>query len=426
LLDFGVAKLLDEDLPHKTATGAAIGTPSYMAPEQCRGRSVDYRADIYALGVVIHEVLTGRRLFDADSGMDVLIKHVSEPPPSMSSVCPDLPEALDAPVLAMLAKRPDDRPRSAGVAVAALAERARANGLLGADSKDAAPPVGSFEQELARREAPTVKDAHPPAEDVPTVPKGGQKKPPSDGAQAVSVEPSGAVVVSVDVDVTAPDHDSTKARTMLAAVSPASGTLLSAAPPSAAVRPSVPEATLADTAAAPPPAPPAERRAAAPARSSRAWPYAAAVAVVAAAVALFQRSNDRARPGHDATTSAESAPPPASATAVPASTTVTIRLAVTPPDADVLLDSLRVGSASDPLVLPRSGQSRAIRIEKPGYEGQPLVIIPDRDLDLGPIALRPAPVPSSTTPASPPVRRPAATAGDHPDLDRPSQLKPPR
>ena len=98
-----------------------------MAPEQCRGQPVDHRADIYALGVVIHEMLTGKRLFQADSAMDVLIKHVNEPPRPMSEVCPDLPRELDAPVLAMLAKKPRDRPELGGRR-RGRARRARARG----------------------------------------------------------------------------------------------------------------------------------------------------------------------------------------------------------------------------------------------------------------------------------------------------------
>jgi serine/threonine-protein kinase len=155
LLDFGVAKLADDLTAHKTATGAAIGTPSYMAPEQCRARRVDHRADIYALGVVIHEMLTGQRLFQADSAMDVLMMHVGEPPRPMSEVCPDLPRELDAPVLAMLAKRPEHRPSSAGVAVAALAERARVSGVERKAPDESLVP-SSFERALARREAATA------------------------------------------------------------------------------------------------------------------------------------------------------------------------------------------------------------------------------------------------------------------------------
>src|SRR5262249_50063954 len=88
-------------------------------------RGVDHRADIYALGVVVHEMLTGRRLFDADSAVELFMLHVTAPPPPMSSVCPEVPSQLDAPVLAMLEKNPADRPGSAGEAIAALVARAR-------------------------------------------------------------------------------------------------------------------------------------------------------------------------------------------------------------------------------------------------------------------------------------------------------------
>lgn len=129
LLDFGVAKLVEGGQAHKTATGVAMGTPRYMSPEQARGRKVDHRTDIYALGVLIHETLTGRPPFDGESVMDVLMKHMVEPPPPMSRVCPDLPEQLDAPVLAMMAKSASARPGTASGAVAALAEVARRLGL---------------------------------------------------------------------------------------------------------------------------------------------------------------------------------------------------------------------------------------------------------------------------------------------------------
>ncbi len=157
LLDFGVAKLVSDDLAQKTATGAAIGTPSYMAPEQCRGKKVDHRVDIYALGVVIHEMLTGRRLFHADSAMDVLFMHVSEPPQPMSRVCPDLPEELDAPVPGHAGEEPQGSPdlgrRRRGRA------RRRAHALGPARTMEtAAPAESSFERALAQREATVTSD----------------------------------------------------------------------------------------------------------------------------------------------------------------------------------------------------------------------------------------------------------------------------
>ncbi|WP_437665207.1 serine/threonine-protein kinase [Sorangium sp. So ce1182] len=140
LLDFGVAKLADEALAHKTATGVAVGTPAYMSPEQVRGKAVDHRADIYALGVIAHEMLTGTLLFQADSAMDVMMMHLLNEPPRASSVCADLPPELDAPVLAMLAKRAQERPPSAGAAVQALVEQVRKLGLEGLDGAGASRP----------------------------------------------------------------------------------------------------------------------------------------------------------------------------------------------------------------------------------------------------------------------------------------------
>ncbi|XXY48985.1 serine/threonine-protein kinase [Sorangium sp. So ce269] len=140
LLDFGVAKLADEALAHKTATGVAVGTPAYMSPEQVRGKAVDHRSDIYALGVIAHEMLTGTLLFQADSAMDVMMMHLLNEPPRASSVRADLPPELDAPVLAMLAKRAQERPPSAGAAVQAFVEQVRRLGLEGLDGADASRP----------------------------------------------------------------------------------------------------------------------------------------------------------------------------------------------------------------------------------------------------------------------------------------------
>src|SRR5204862_3773012 len=84
LLDFGIAKLrtADKGGMHKTRTGAPIGTPYYMSPEQCRGRDVDHRTDVYALGVVSFKLLTGEVPFDGEDYMDILLKQIGEPPPA--------------------------------------------------------------------------------------------------------------------------------------------------------------------------------------------------------------------------------------------------------------------------------------------------------------------------------------------------------
>ncbi|MBK7402971.1 MAG: protein kinase [Myxococcales bacterium] len=135
LLDFGIAKLSGKpgDTSAKTRTGLQIGTPYFMSPEQCRGVGVDHRTDIYAFGVMIHRVLTGHLLFDGETMMDIMMKHVSVPPPAASSIAPDLPVALDAPLLAMVEKEPDKRPRTITAALDALEAAAIASGIdLGA------------------------------------------------------------------------------------------------------------------------------------------------------------------------------------------------------------------------------------------------------------------------------------------------------
>jgi serine/threonine-protein kinase len=133
LLDFGVAKLAGVDGSmagaHKTKTGIPIGTPAYMAPEQCRGGEVDARTDIYALGILAFELLTGQRPFHGRGVFDILDAHVHHAPPSPSSVDPRVPTVLDGPILDMLAKDPKDRPERASVAIERLVLAAASVGL---------------------------------------------------------------------------------------------------------------------------------------------------------------------------------------------------------------------------------------------------------------------------------------------------------
>lgn len=118
LTDFGIARSVES--PHLTATQALIGTPRYMAPEQAQGLEVDGRADLYALGIVAFELLSGRVPFDADSGVAILHRQIYDPPPPIRSLRPELPDAVDAALTRMLAKRPEERWDSAAAFVDAL------------------------------------------------------------------------------------------------------------------------------------------------------------------------------------------------------------------------------------------------------------------------------------------------------------------
>lgn len=117
VLDFGIAKLLarpvDPGDPTRTANGVLMGTPRYMSPEQCRGSGdVDHRSDIYALGCVLFEALTGRPPFMHEGYALTVTAHLTEPAPRVALECPGVPAGFDHLIDTMLAKSPGQRPQS--------------------------------------------------------------------------------------------------------------------------------------------------------------------------------------------------------------------------------------------------------------------------------------------------------------------------
>ncbi len=125
LVDFGIAvcKPGNADATRLTTNGV-IGTPNYMSPEQAHGEVVDHRADLYALGCILFELLTGHPPFEG-SGFEVLLAHLGRPIPVPSERQPDVPEVVDRLVMHLMAKKPDDRPRSADELVELIDEALR-------------------------------------------------------------------------------------------------------------------------------------------------------------------------------------------------------------------------------------------------------------------------------------------------------------
>ncbi|WP_265564374.1 serine/threonine-protein kinase [Streptomyces hygroscopicus] len=113
VLDLGVASVMDTDTTRLTHTGSPIGSPAYMAPEQAMGGAVGPYTDLYALGVLMHELLSGDVPFTGATALGVLHRHLYEPPVPVRRVRPEVPEALESLVLGLLAKDPQHRPASA-------------------------------------------------------------------------------------------------------------------------------------------------------------------------------------------------------------------------------------------------------------------------------------------------------------------------
>ncbi|MCS6798691.1 MAG: protein kinase [Myxococcota bacterium] len=131
VLDFGLVKNLSEKGEDLTQTGLFMGSPKYMSPEQIRGEKVDARTDIYALGVILYEMLTGKVPFDRPNSVNILMAHVHEAPPPMSEMAGgvSIPPAVEAVVMRCMAKRADERFRTMDEVLVALKQASTDAGL---------------------------------------------------------------------------------------------------------------------------------------------------------------------------------------------------------------------------------------------------------------------------------------------------------
>ncbi|WP_431986415.1 protein kinase domain-containing protein [Streptomyces griseoflavus] len=132
VMDFGIARAMQSGVTSMTQTGMVVGTPQYLSPEQALGRGVDARSDLYSVGIMLFQLVTGRLPFEADSPLAIAYAHVQEEPPTASSVNRSLPPAVDALIARALKKNPNERFPSA--------EAMRGECLRVAQSVQAAPP----------------------------------------------------------------------------------------------------------------------------------------------------------------------------------------------------------------------------------------------------------------------------------------------
>jgi serine/threonine-protein kinase len=360
LLDFGIAKLLGPDnaLVHKTRSGAPMGTPRYMSPEQCHGRDVDHRTDLYAFGVLAYVMLTGVYPIDGDDYMTILMRQVHDEPPPASSHRPGLPAGVDRVIAWLMRKDPAARPATLGEALRSLEHVA--TGELAA----AGEPSRSMR--LATAETPSS---------LPELPAftSGNRTPSSSGVTARSATGPG-------------DSPRPAAAAALRTGAPTRWTaphrLLAVGALGAAV---VGGAVLVTRPAGQPQSP-------------------APAPVEPAPLATAARNAGSA--------SAEARPGVAVARVEPADVFLTI--AGTPPNTEVRRSGVLVGIAPGRVELPRSATEVILVLNADGFVPETLSVIPSEDLTRT-VALRPraAPVrppPSRTEAGKPRTATRAATA----------------
>jgi serine/threonine protein kinase len=206
LMDFGLAKMLAAT--HSlTQTGTVIGTPAYMAPEQWRGESVDARTDVYALGVMLYEMVLGHPPFESDTPFTLMYKHINDPPPRPTALIPDMPDEVEDVILKALAKEREERYQAAGDLAREFTSVARVAGSLVVrerledefDSVSGEPAAAeAVEDEESPRAAGEVARPSGPVDEV-AAPDAADVSPDSDAeSQAEAV-----------VDVSAPADSST-------------------------------------------------------------------------------------------------------------------------------------------------------------------------------------------------------------------------
>jgi len=195
ILDFGISRIADLS-DGLTRPGESVGTPYYMSPEQVRGEPCDIRSDLYALGVVFFELLTGHRPFENESAPAVQIAHLTTPPPSLLAYQPSLPPACDAIVQKLLAKRPEERYQNTAELLETLVSYGASAG-----PGDLRPSINAGLHEaivraqqvpLERQPSSATPSSSPSISDTPTMPRTATNGPSSPTPASIASAPADA------------------------------------------------------------------------------------------------------------------------------------------------------------------------------------------------------------------------------------------
>ncbi|HEU5215800.1 MAG TPA: PASTA domain-containing protein, partial [Gaiellaceae bacterium] len=162
--DFGIARAGTSQM---TETGSIVGTAQYLSPEQARGGEIDPRSDLYSLGIVLYELLTGKTPFEGETPVEIAMKHLSTPPKPPSKLRPDVPPALDKVVLRALAKNPEDRYQSADEMEADLERVARGAPVAATTAATQVLPAAAAAAAASDATSATMIAPSPRAVDVP-------------------------------------------------------------------------------------------------------------------------------------------------------------------------------------------------------------------------------------------------------------------
>ncbi len=384
VVDFGIAKALDSS--SDTRTGVLKGKVSYMSPEQTRGEAVDRRADVFAVGVMLWEAVTGRRLWLAKSDVAILHERLTTGVPRPREVAPETPDALERIVLRALAEDPRDRYESAAAMRAELESYLRANGLDAVRDADLGSQVGdlfadarALIRSLLDAQRRALRDGEAGGTSVPVLrlPALVARGTPS-GAHSQQAHATGTMSLAW--------HEDSQIATLHAS-------------PSA----------LATS---------RERAPRTPTRGHRAIAVGAvalgALAVAAATVVVEHTHfrGDAVSPSSSSSSGAPQSSPPPPVAATP-SARVNLHVEVAPLEATVSLDGVPLPAVPCDADVPRDGAPHVVRFEAPGFVSRVESFRADADVRIA-VALERVPPPryaawrAHTVPRSEPAEAPPA------------------